>query len=121
MSHTHSDPYRPPAWRLALFSGAKLCPVCGQAIEVSRAYRQLVGLAGLLGLGFAVAYTMLLRSYWPVCVALCLVLLSQYLVARFAPMATVSHREQVRRKWAGLGFLGLLLTLFALGYFSGTF
>jgi uncharacterized membrane protein len=95
--------------------------LCGQAIEVSRAYRQLVGLVGLLGLGLAVAYTMLLRSYWPVCVALCLVLLSQYLMARFAPMSTVSQREQVHRKWAGLGFLGLLLALFVLTYFSDRF
>ena len=76
MSHPHSDSYRPSAWRLALSSGAKPCLLCGQAIEVSRVYRQVVGFAGLLGLGFAVAYTMLLRSYWPVCVALCLVLLS---------------------------------------------
>ena len=36
-------------------------------------------------------------------------------------MVTVSQREQVHRKWAGLGFLGLLLALFALGYFSDKF
>jgi hypothetical protein len=95
--------------------------VCGQAIEVSRTYRHLAGLAGLLALGFAFACTMRLRSYWPVCAALCLVLFSQYLMARFAPLATVSQHEQTNRKWASLGFLALLLVLLALTYFSGTF
>ena len=118
MGHTHSDSYRPPIWWLILFSGAKPCPLCGQVIEVSRIYRNLVGLAGLFGLGFALACTIFLRSSWPCYIAICLALLSQYLVARFAPMVIVSQREQTRRKWAAAGLLVLLLALFTLSYFS---
>jgi hypothetical protein len=93
--------------------------VCGQAIEVSRTYHYLVGIAGLLVMGFAVAFTMRLRSYWPACAGLCIVLFSQYLVARFAPLATVSQQEQINRKWAGWGFLGLLVVLLVLTLFLG--